>query len=163
MVIPENKREESIKASTLRSELVDLLLKKRDFGRFSHYFEKPTYFYSRAYPDEPGAWLELGNKELIPLWEYSEEVFALDLLSNKVISFYIECPDEYEVLNSIDHAIFGVIEHHTWETGGSDQEVRESIEFANKIGLPNMPGLEKLFSNYMQCTEEMIAEYRETL
>ncbi|ROT98738.1 hypothetical protein EB809_12840 [Marinobacter sp. R17] len=163
MSVPLHEREATIRGLKLRPEVVDLLLKNDDFGPFSRYFEEPEYFYSKGYPDKPGDWPEVGNRELLPLWEYSEEIFALDLLSEKVVSFYTESPDEYELVDSIDQAIFMMIELHTWESGGSDKEINEAIEFAEKVRLPNISGLMRLFERYRECTDSMISKFRQTL
>jgi hypothetical protein len=85
------------------------------------------------------------------------------LISNYLVTFNIECPGEYELLDSIDQAIFKMIELHTWEFGGEEQEINEAIEFAEKVKLPNVSGLTNLFAQYMECTEEMIAEFRQSL
>jgi hypothetical protein len=163
MSIPANKREEMIQGLPVRSEVIDLLLKSKSFGALGRYFEAPEYFYSIGYPENPGDWPELGNRDLLPLWEFSEEVYALDLLSNELVIFDIECPDEYEVLGSIDQAIFRMIELHTWEFGGGEQEVNEAVNFAKEIKFPNLSGLSSLFSKYMECTEDMIREFRQSL
>ncbi len=163
MSVPANKREEAIKSLSLRPEVTELLLKNAEFGALSRYFEMPQYFYSKGYPESPGDWPELRNRELLPLWEFSEEIYALDLLSRKLFSFSIECPNEYELFDSIDQAIFKMIELHTWEFGGEEQEINEAIEFAERVKLPNIPELAKLFTQYFECTEEMIAKYRHSL
>ncbi len=163
MSVPENKREEMIRGLSVRPEIIDLLLKDKDFGSFARYFEAPEYFYSRGYPEKSGDWPELGSRDLLPLWEFSEEIYALDLTSNELIIFNIECPREFDVFSSIDQAIFKMIELHTWELGGEGQEVGEAIQFAEKVKLPNISGLTNLFSNYMECTEDMITEFRHSL
>ncbi|WP_445357322.1 hypothetical protein ACJJIC_15070 [Microbulbifer sp. ANSA002] len=156
MSVSESKREETIKGLSLRPELVDLFLEKDDLGAFSRYFEKPEYFYSVSWP-------QFKERELLPLWEFSEEIYALDLIENKLISFNIESPEEYEIFDSIDQGLFNMIELHTWEFGGEDQEISEAIEFAKRVKLPNIQGLLDLFANYMACTEEMISEYKNAL
>lgn len=163
MSVPANKREETIRGLSLRPQVTELLLKNADFGALSRYFELPQYFYSKGYPESPGDWPELGNRELLPLWEFSEEIYALDLISNKLLTFNIEYPTEYESLDSIDQAIFKMIELHTWEFGGEEQEINEAIEFAERVKLPNISELTKLFAQYMECTEEMITEFRQSL
>lgn len=163
MSVPANKREEEIKGLSLRPEVTELLLKSLEFGAFSRYFELPQSFCSKGYPESPGDWPELGSRELLPLWEFSEKIYTLDLLSKKLFSFYIEEPSDYESFDSIDQAIFRMIELHTWEFGGEEQEIKEAIEFAERVKLPNITGLTKLFAQYMECTEEMIAKYRSSL
>ncbi|WP_036182390.1 hypothetical protein [Marinobacterium lacunae] len=163
MSVPANKREEAIRGLFLRPEVTELLLKHAEFGALSRYFELPHYFYSKGSPEGPGEWPELVDRELLPLWEFSGEIYAVDLLSNKLLAFNIEYPTEYELLDSIDQAIFKMIELHTWEFGGEEQEIEEAIEFAERVKLPNISGLTKLFAQYMECTEEMITEYRQTL
>ncbi len=139
------------------------MLKNEELGAFSRYFELPQYFYSKGYPENPGDWPELGNRELLPLWEFSEEIYALDLLSNKLVFFKIECPSDYESLDSIDQAIFKMIELHTWELGGEEKEINEAIEFAKRVKLPNISGLTELFAKYVECTEKMITGFRQSL
>jgi hypothetical protein len=164
MSISENNRESEIMSLGLRPELVSLLLNKLDCGSFSKYFEKPEYFYSKGSPENSGYWPERGKRNLLPLWEHSEKVYALDTAKNtEGISFYIECPEEFDTFSSIDQAIFQMIELHVWEYGGSEKEIIEALDFAHKIALPNISGLKQLFSNYMVCTEEMITDYRRTL
>lgn len=163
MSVPAKKREDTIKELSLRPEVVNLLLKSEEFGALSRYFELPEYFSSRGYSEKSGYWPELENRELLPLWEFSEEIYALDLLSHKVVSFNTECPSEYEILDSIDQAIFRMIELHTWEFGGEDKEISEAIEFAEKVKLPNISGLTSLFAKYLECTEDMISEFRQSL
>lgn len=163
MSVPANKREETIKSLSLRPEVTELLLNNAEFGALSRYFELPQYFYSKGYPESPGDWQELGNRELLPLWEFSEEIYALDLFSGKLLSFDIECPNEYESFDSIDQAIFKMIELHTWEFGGGEEEINEAIQFAERVKLPNISELVKLFAQYMDCTEEMIAKFRYSL
>ncbi|GAA6132106.1 hypothetical protein [Halopseudomonas sabulinigri] len=163
MSVPAHKREELIKGLSVRPAVICLLLNSEDFGALARYFEVPEYFYSKGHPEKPGDWPELGNRDLLPLWEFSEEIYAHDLLSNELVLFNIECPSEYEILGSIDQAIFKMIELHTWEFGGEDQEVNEAINFAEKVKLPNISGLTNLFSKYMECTEDMIREYRQSL
>jgi hypothetical protein len=165
MSISEIDREEEINALGLPPVLNDLLLFKIDCGAFSQYFEKPHYFYSKGYPDNPGYWPELGERKLLPLWERGGEIYALDIISSNIegISFYAECPEEFEKFQSIYEAIFKIIELHTWEFGGEEKEIEEAITFAKLIGLPNIQGLENLFCNYLDCTEEMIGTYKQTL
>jgi hypothetical protein len=163
MSVPANIREETIRGLSLRPEVTELLLKNAEFGALSRYFEFPHYFYSKGHPESSGDWPEFGDRELLPLWEFSEEIYALDLLSNKLLTFNIEFPTEYELLDSIDQAIFKMIELHTWEFGGEEQEINEAIEFAERVKLPNISGLTKLFAQYMECTDELITEYRQTL
>ncbi|WP_415898128.1 hypothetical protein [Neptuniibacter sp. QD57_21] len=163
MSVPEHKRKAAIKGLSLRPEVIKLLLKSEGFGELSRYFEQPDYFYARGYPEKPGYWPELKNRELLPLWEFSEEIYALDLLSDKLVFFNIECPSEYELLNSIDQAIFKMIELHTWEFGGEETEISEAIDFAEKVKLPNISGLTSLFARYLECTEDMISEFRQSI
>jgi hypothetical protein len=163
MSVPANKREEAIRGLSLRPEVTELFLKSEVHGPLSRYFESPHYFYSRGYPEKSGEWPELGNRDLLPLWEFSEEIYALDLLSNELVIFNIECPGEYELLGSIDQGIFKMIELHTWDFGGQEQEVSEAISFAERVKLPNILGLTNLFSRYMECTDDMITKFRQSL
>lgn len=79
------------------------------------------------------------------------------------MSFCIECPEEYELVDSIDQAILGIIELHTWGFSGSEQEIIDAIEFAERVKLPNISGLRNLFAKSMECTKEMITEFRQLL
>jgi hypothetical protein len=163
MNVPETKRESAIKRLSVRPELVALFLGQDKFGAFSRYFEKPEYFYSRESIESARSWPQFEVGELLPLWEFSEDIYALALKTNKLVSFNIECPEEYELFDSIDQGLFKMIELHTWEFGGEDQEISEAIEFAERVKLPNTSGLLNLFANYFDCTEEMVLEYRNTL
>lgn len=165
MSVLEKDREAVIKKLGLRPELTDLLLYNLDCGAFSSYFVKPEYFYANGSPDSPGFWPELGDRNLLPLWEHFEKIYAIDIKNNRNegVSFYIESPEKYETFRNIDKAIFKMIELHVWEYGGTEKEIEESIQFAKKVSLPNLHGLKNLFENFMECTDDMIKRYSDTL
>lgn len=149
----------------IRSELKQLFAGTLQIGPFQEYLEQPSNFYSQGWPDKPGNWTTFSERKLLPLWQHSEKLYALDLNSNphECISWYAECPNEYETIRSIDNAIFEMIVLHVWEYGGDRQEANEAIVFAELVGLPNIDGLRTLLSNYAECTEVMIQGYRSSL
>lgn len=162
MHIANQHRFEHINALPLREELKLLLTCKLQLGPFDEYFSQPTYFYSEGYPENPGNWPTFAGRTLLPLWQHYDRIFALDTNTNpaQVISWYIECPDEYRMIQSLDHAIFEMIELHVWEYGVGEAEAEEAVDFAQQIAMPNAKQLQMLMADPENCTEEMISEYK---
>ncbi len=165
MHISQEQRSEYIDPLAIRDELKQLLNGKLELGPFQDYFSEPTYFYSQGYPDNPGNWPTFTNRTLLPLWQWDDTIYALDVSGDlaEVVSWDIECPEEYQIAPSLDAAIFDMIDLHVWEYGGDEQEAAEAMQFAKHIALPNITQLAALLANVEETSEETIAEYRSSL
>jgi len=165
MHVQEQHRSDRISQLDLRPEVEALLGGVCPVSDFSGYFREPQYFYTQGWPDKTADWPELEEKELLPLWEHEDQIFALDFSCEpyEIISFYIECPSEYDVYRSVDSAIFHIIDLHVWEYGYAEDGVEPTKLFAEKLHLPNRHRLNSLLDNWATCTEEMLAEYQQTL
>lgn len=165
MHISQEQRSEYIDPLAIRDELKQLLNGKLELGPFHDYFSEPTYFYSQGYPDNPGNWPTFTNRTLLPLWQCDDTIYAFDVScdSGEVISWYIECPDEYRIAPSLDAALFDMIDLHVWEYGGGEQEAAEAMQFAEQVALPNIVQLAALLADVEETSEEAIAKYRSSL
>ena len=165
MHVPEQLRAECVDRLAIRDELKRLLNGTLEAGTFRDYFSEPSYFDAQGYPATPGNWLTFANRKLLPLWQHDDKIYAIDVASDptEVISWYIEHPDEYEIAPSIDAAIFDMIELHVREYGGGEQEAAEAMQFAKQIALPNVANLATLLGDVERSSEEMIAEFRNSL
>lgn len=124
-------------------------------------FQKPYYFYSQGYPHNPGEWKEFFHRNLLPLWEHRECVFAVDVSLHppEYLSFYLESPAEYESYGtSIYRLLFRMLELHVWEYGGGRQAVIEAQEFANALGFPKYSELATIFDD-STCSQARIDQY----
>jgi hypothetical protein len=165
MHVQERHRGDRISQLRLRSEVEALLGGACPVSDFARYFQEPRHFYSQGWPDKPADWPGLEAKELLPLWEHEDQIFALDFSCDpcEIISFYIEYPSEYSVYRSVDSAIFHMIDLHVWEYGYAEDGVEPARMFAERLRLPNRHRLNSLLDNWATCTEEMIDEYQQTL
>jgi len=128
-------------------------------------FQEPCYFYSRGAPASPAHWPELAGRSLVPLWEHSERVFAIDVDASppEYISFTLENPREYDSYGaSVFRAIFHMLELHVWEYGGSEREAAESEALAMMLEFPNLSELRSMLADPM-CSQQRIDRYLEQL
>ncbi len=159
-------RVERINGLAVRQEVKQLLTGLLEVGPFQEYFAEPSYFYAQGYPHSPGSWPTFGDRKLLPLWQHCEKLYALDVGTDhpELLSWYIESPEEFTVIPSVDTALFDMIVLHVWEFGGEEQEALEAMHFARQIRLPNLERLRDV----LQCApdeypSEMIDEYRHSL
>lgn len=158
-----HQRFEFINGLKIRNELKQLLTGRLQLGPFADYFTEPSNFYLQGYPDQPGNWPAFAELMLLPLWQHQEEIYAADVGTERVVAWYIECPEEYRVVASLDTAVFDMIELHVWEYGGGEKEANEAIHFAEQIALSNVDQLRRLLADFENCSDERIAEYRSGL
>jgi hypothetical protein len=155
MHIPEDDRISEIEKLDLRQELKDLLTGETDAGDLQDCFSAPLYFYSQGYPENPGDWPEFGERRLLPLWEHDENIIALSVerKPHKVVSFYTEAPEEFEVLPNVDSAVYEMMKFH-WESDGTDEGVEQILAFAKSIAFPKIAELEELLQDWSEEKEE---------
>jgi hypothetical protein len=161
MNVSEGNRLESLHKLNLPHSVYDFLCKLDAPGSMRTQFKAPWYFYSQGAPEYPGTWEELSSKTLLPLWEHSELVFAVDIALNEpeYISFYLECPGEFTSYGkSIYSALFHMINLHVWEYGGEESEVLEAQRFAVRLEFPNVERLNELISS-PDTSQEQIDAY----
>lgn len=118
-------RLEKLRELGLPGGLFDSLFGPNVVKGIRRYLGEPDYFYAQGYPDKPGNFPELGDKCLLPLWECSDCIYAVDLNCGKpeYIRFHLECSKEYEVLGgSIYSALLAVIEQEV-DGGAVDEEL----------------------------------------
>lgn len=165
MHIPKQQRAEYIDRLDIRDEVKRLLNGTLEIGPFQGYFSEPSYFYSQGHPDNPGHWPTFTKRTLLPLWQRDDKIYAFDVACDpaEVISWSIECPDEFQIAPSLDAAIFDMIDLHVWEYGGGKHEAAEAMQFAKQIALPNLENLATLLADVELSSAEMIAEHRSSL
>ncbi len=158
MNLQRDSRETIVKSMPWRSEVVELLLNPTAECGLTRSFEKPNYFYSTDWP-------ELDEKTLVPLWEHFEAVYCVDIKSNPIefIAFFIEFPAEYDSFKTIDQMLFHMIELYVWEYGGEEQEAKEALEFAKRLRMPNIEQLALLLNDHLNCDEDMINSYKNSI
>lgn len=165
MHIQNAERIERIHGLPLRPEIRQMLTGQLQLGPFQEYFGEPSHFYAQGYPDRPGSWPIFADRQLLPLWQHHEKIYAMDLSVHppELISWYIDCPDDFTTIPSVDAAVFDMIELHVWDYGCEEQQAVEAIHFAKQIALPHTERLCDLLQNCERCSAESIAEYRQSL
>jgi hypothetical protein len=165
MHIDETSRNNRILDLPIRPQLKQLISGQLDVGPFREYFQQPSKFYAQGWPDNPANWPTFSGRQLLPLWEHYQMIFALDLSKqpHDCLQFYAESPGEYAVHSSVDEGVFEMIRRYVWEYGGDEEEAADAMEFAKQLDFPNLDELSTLLSEPSRTTDEMIDGFRRSL
>jgi hypothetical protein len=150
MNIQDRDRIEEIRKLDLPNNLFDEIFGESASEKIKGYLSEPSAFYTQGWPDNSGYFPELNDKALLPLWECSTSIYAVDISDGKreFIQFYVEFPDEYEVIgNSIYLALLAVIDSE-FDAGAIDHEL------VSLISLFQMPKPNELY-NLLTSGEEL--------
>lgn len=166
MHVPENQRITEIEKLEIDQKARDFLISLKVPDGLERLFESPFYFYTTRTDTDPASWKGLEIMRLLPLWEHSEQIFAVDLsvAPPEYISFYLELPQEPFLFGkSIYAAIFHMIYQYIWEYGGEVEEAKIAYKFAESVGMPRLKVLHEILDNFMEVPDEDIELYRRSL